>query len=381
MPINVMHPFQGRFGRICVTPVTLQPNLPQCPLLEAGGPRPRSAILPSCVTPATSGRTERHEHDRERDPRAGPRPRRARRQAGARVLRRRARRRHDPADAGLGGPLLPGVLRPRRRRAHGAAEAGRRHRRTRRAAATADQLRDQRRRARAAEARRCATRTRRSRSCATRSGSTGTRWTPGSRRTRRSSRTPATRTRASTSSPARATCASRSTGSPSPSRAARGSCSRPACRRATTCPSRTSAWTCWCPTDTVSHCPYKGQAEYWSVRAGDDGPRRHRVVVPRRRCPRARRSRAWSPSTTSEVDHLRRRRAPGAPEDEVLLALRRGLRPEALVELGQQRGEVRVLLGAVTRERARQAGAAARAGGRSALSSSRAAGAASGAGA
>jgi uncharacterized protein (DUF427 family) len=23
------------------------------------------------------------------------------------------------------------------------------------------------------------------------------------------------------------------------------------------------------PTDTVSHCPYKGQAEYWSVRAGD----------------------------------------------------------------------------------------------------------------
>jgi uncharacterized protein (DUF427 family) len=23
------------------------------------------------------------------------------------------------------------------------------------------------------------------------------------------------------------------------------------------------------PTDTVSHCPYKGRAEYWSVRAGD----------------------------------------------------------------------------------------------------------------
>jgi uncharacterized protein (DUF427 family) len=23
------------------------------------------------------------------------------------------------------------------------------------------------------------------------------------------------------------------------------------------------------PTDTVTHCPYKGQAEYWSVRAGD----------------------------------------------------------------------------------------------------------------
>jgi uncharacterized protein (DUF427 family) len=23
------------------------------------------------------------------------------------------------------------------------------------------------------------------------------------------------------------------------------------------------------PTDAVTHCPYKGQAEYWSVRAGD----------------------------------------------------------------------------------------------------------------
>ena len=24
------------------------------------------------------------------------------------------------------------------------------------------------------------------------------------------------------------------------------------------------------PTETESHCPYKGQAEYWSVRVGDD---------------------------------------------------------------------------------------------------------------
>ena len=24
------------------------------------------------------------------------------------------------------------------------------------------------------------------------------------------------------------------------------------------------------PTDTVTHCPYKGKAEYWSVRTGDD---------------------------------------------------------------------------------------------------------------
>ena len=45
-----------------------------------------------------------------------------------------------------------------------------------------------------------------------RSGSTGTRWTHGSRRTSRSSPTRATRTRASTSSPARGTSGSRSTG-------------------------------------------------------------------------------------------------------------------------------------------------------------------------
>ena len=34
----------------------------------------------------------------------------------------------------------------------------------------------------------------------------------------------------------------------SPSRRRRGSCSRPACRRASTCPRRTSAWTCSSPT-------------------------------------------------------------------------------------------------------------------------------------
>ena len=34
------------------------------------------------------------------------------------------------------------------------------------------------------------------------------------------------------------------------------------------------------PTDTVTHCPYKGEAEYWSLRVGDDTPRRPRVVVP-----------------------------------------------------------------------------------------------------
>ena len=30
----------------------------------------------------------------------------------------------------------------------------------------------------------------------------------------------------------------------------------------------------------VSHCPYKGQAEYWSLALGDERPRRRRVVVP-----------------------------------------------------------------------------------------------------
>ena len=34
------------------------------------------------------------------------------------------------------------------------------------------------------------------------------------------------------------------------------------------------------PTETVSHCPYKGQAAWWSVRAGDGVPRGPGVVVP-----------------------------------------------------------------------------------------------------
>jgi uncharacterized protein (DUF427 family) len=51
------------------------------------------------------------------------------------------------------------------------------------------------------------------------------------------------------------------------------------------------------PTDTVTHCPYKGQAEYWSVRAGDQV---HEALGGRirPRCPRARRPPGWSPSTT-----------------------------------------------------------------------------------
>ena len=51
------------------------------------------------------------------------------------------------------------------------------------------------------------------------------------------------------------------------------------------------------PTDTVTHCPYKGQAQYWSVRVGDRLSRTWPGPTARR-CPRARRSPGWSPSTT-----------------------------------------------------------------------------------
>ena len=34
------------------------------------------------------------------------------------------------------------------------------------------------------------------------------------------------------------------------------------------------------PTETLTHCPYKGEAGYWSLRVGDDIRRRSRVVVP-----------------------------------------------------------------------------------------------------
>jgi uncharacterized protein (DUF427 family) len=42
---------------------------------------------------------------------------------------------------------------------------------------------------------------------------------------------------------------------------------------------------------TVTHCPYKGQAQTWSVHAGDSCMRTSRGPIPHR-CPRARRSRA-----------------------------------------------------------------------------------------
>ena len=34
------------------------------------------------------------------------------------------------------------------------------------------------------------------------------------------------------------------------------------------------------PTESVSHCPYKGDAEYWSIRDRGERPRRRGVVVP-----------------------------------------------------------------------------------------------------
>ena len=107
------------------------------------------------------------------------------------------------------------------------------------------------------------------RAAATRSGSSGARWTPGSKKTKRSSPTRATRTRASTSSPALGTSASRSTASRSPNRRSRRSSSRPASRPATTCRRPTCAWICSRRTTTSSHCPYKGQANYWSLTLGD----------------------------------------------------------------------------------------------------------------
>ena len=101
-----------------------------------------------------------------------------------------------------------------------------------------------------------------------RSGSTGARWTDGSRRTRRSTPTRAIPTPASTSWRARARCGSRSTGW-------LASSANPRVLFETGLPPR------WylpktdirmdllVPTGRVTHCPYKGQAQYWSVRAGD----------------------------------------------------------------------------------------------------------------
>ena len=71
-------------------------------------------------------------------------------------------------------------------------------------------------------------------------------------------------------------------------------------------------------TDTVSHCPYKGEAEWWSVRIGDevheDLPGRTDLAS---REPEGRRT---GRLLRREGRHLRRRRPAGPPEDEVQLS-------------------------------------------------------------
>ena len=57
---------------------------------------------------------------------------------------------------------------------------------------------------------------------------------------------------------------------------ARPRCSRPGCRRAGTCPPEDVRLDVLTPSDTVTRCPYKGQARFWSA----PGARRHRVVLP-----------------------------------------------------------------------------------------------------
>ena len=68
------------------------------------------------------------------------------------------------------------------------------------------------------------------------------------------------------------------------------------------------------PTESASHCPYKGEAEYWSLRVGDDVCPRRGVVVPdaAAREPEDRRADQLLPG---EGRPLRRRR-PGQSSDD-----------------------------------------------------------------
>ncbi len=73
------------------------------------------------------------------------------------------------------------------------------------------------------------------------------------------------------------------------------------------------------PTETVSHCPYKGRAEWWSVRAPDGVHEDLAWVVPH---PAAREpeDRRADRVLRREGRRPRRRGAPGAAADEVLLS-------------------------------------------------------------
>ena len=103
---------------------------------------------------------------------------------------------------------------------------------------------------------------RRSRSSATRSGSTGTRSTPGSKRTSRSSRTRATPTPASTSSPSSRHVRVELDGVTIAETDKPTLLFETGLPPATTSPHAHVRMDLLEPSDTVSHCPYKGDAEH-----------------------------------------------------------------------------------------------------------------------
>ena len=131
------------------------------------------------------------------------------------------------------------------------------------------------------------------------SGFCGPRWTPGSRRTSRSSSTRATPTRGSTRCARPAGCGSSSTGSCSPSRPRRSWSSRPACRPATTSTAPPCDFAHLVPTRHRDRLPLQGRHQRLLVGRGSatsctptsPGPTTSR---PGSCC----RSPAWSPSTT-----------------------------------------------------------------------------------
>ena len=211
-------------------------------------------------------------------PGARPRPRRARRQAHPRLPRRRARGRHHRAAAGLGEAALPRLLLPAGRRADRAARAGRRHVHSPSRGEAADLHGQGGRQGGAAGALRYEDSP--STTSARRSGSSGTPWTPGSRRTRRCSCTRATPTRGSTS------CRSSRHVRVEVDGVTVAESAKPTLLFETGLPTRYYLpkthvrMDLLTPTDTETHCPYKGQAEYWSVDIGRRRARRPRLVLP-----------------------------------------------------------------------------------------------------